>query len=229
MARLFVLVEGPTEETFVNEVLAPHLYRVGWTAVTARIVGNARQRARRGGIRRWPSMRQDITRHLREDPDCHVTTLVDYYAMPADWPGRADAARLPATARADSVEARIGEEVGTELGPNFDARRLVPFIMMHEFEALLFSDCQAFARGIGQPGLGGELQGVRDRFGHPEEIDDSPETAPSKRLLGIVPGYDKPLCGSVGALEIGFEPMRRECPHFGAWMDRLERLVAPAA
>lgn len=221
-----MLVEGPTEETFVNEVLAPHLYLAGWTGVTARIMGNPRQRARRGGIKPWQSMARDIARHFREDPGCRVTTLVDYYGLPADWPARGGPAQRPAAEKAMAVEAGIAEEIGRELGPNFDAGRLVPFVMMHEFEALLFSDCQAFARAIGQSNLGGALQEVRDQFDNPEEIDDSPQTAPSKRILGIVAGYDKPLCGSVGALEIGFDTMCRECPHFGGWLGRLEGIAA---
>ncbi len=53
MARLFILVEGETEETFVNELLAPHLYRKGYEAVSAKLMGNARLRSQRGGVRGW--------------------------------------------------------------------------------------------------------------------------------------------------------------------------------
>jgi hypothetical protein len=55
-----MMLEGETEETFVNEVLSPHLYRFGYQKISARLVGNARMRHRRGGIRAWPSVRQDI-------------------------------------------------------------------------------------------------------------------------------------------------------------------------
>lgn len=88
--------------------------------------------------------------------------------------------------------------------------------MMHEFEALLFSDCAAFGRGIGRPDLGGDFQEIRDAFENPEEIDDSPQTAPSKRVERLVRGYEKPLLGTLAALEIGLATMRRECPHFGS-------------
>jgi hypothetical protein len=53
MSRLLIHVEGETEESFVNEVLAPHLYHHGYQDVSARLIGNARLRDRRGGIRRW--------------------------------------------------------------------------------------------------------------------------------------------------------------------------------
>ena len=96
MTRLLVHVEGQTEETFVNEVLAPHLYGSGWRSVSARLFGNARQRYRRGGVRAWSEVRRDIVNHLREDQASTATTMVDYYGMPMAgrmaWPGRSQAA-----------------------------------------------------------------------------------------------------------------------------------------
>lgn len=93
MTRLLIHVEGETEESFVNEVLAPHLYGFGYSKVSARLVGNARQRDRRGGIRAWSAIRLDILRHLKEDAGCLSTTMVDFYALPQTgeraWPGRA--------------------------------------------------------------------------------------------------------------------------------------------
>ena len=74
------------------------------------------------------------------------------------------------------------------MGPGFDRSRFVPYVMMHEFEALLFSDCDAFARGIFRPELGTDFQRIRDAFDSPEEIDDSPITAPSKRIELLVAG-----------------------------------------
>ena len=94
--------------------------------------------------------------------------------------------------------------------------------MMHKFEAMLFSDCAAFSHGIGNPALAIQFQAVRDAFASPEEIDDSPLTAPSKRVENLVPGYTKPLLGTLAALEIGLEAIHKECPHFRNWLDRLE-------
>ncbi len=53
MARLLIHVEGETEEAFVNELLADHLHGFGYEIVSARLIGNARLRERRGGIRAW--------------------------------------------------------------------------------------------------------------------------------------------------------------------------------
>lgn len=99
LRRLLVEVEGHTEEQLVKEVLAPHLFAQGYEIVGARLLGNQRPRARRGGIRNWDIASRDILQHLREDTGRVVTTLVDYYALPATgkapWPGRAEAAVLP--------------------------------------------------------------------------------------------------------------------------------------
>ena len=82
MTRLLVHVEGQTEETFVNEVLALHLYGRGLRSVSARLIGNARQRSGHGGTQAWSAVRREIVNHLREDQTCIATTMVDYYGMP---------------------------------------------------------------------------------------------------------------------------------------------------
>lgn len=229
MARLLIHVEGETEEMFVNEVLAPHLYAAGWEVVAARIVGNARLRERRGGIKAWCVVRDDIMRHLKEDPGCYATTMVDFYALPQSagkaWPGRADASQLPTNRKAPHVEAQLSADVQRTMGPGFLAARFIPFVIMHEFEALLFSDCGAFSRGVGRPELHDALQAVRDSFATPEEINDSPLTAPSKRVESIIPSYQKPFLGTLAALEVGLSRIRQECPHFRAWLTRLEQVV----
>lgn len=106
------------------------------------------------------------------------------------------------------------------------ARRFVPYVAMHEFEALLFSDCAAFGRSIDREDLVPDLERIRRAFANPEKIDDSPTGAPSKRIVRLVTGYSKPIDGNLAALAIGIEKMRRECPHFAQWLDALEGMVA---
>lgn len=230
MARLLIHVEGQTEEVFVNEVLRPHLYSVGYQVVGARLVGNARLRERRGGVRSWESVKRDIVRHLREDDECLATTMVDYYGMPDSgegaWPGRAASTALPAEQRAAAVEAELESAVRNSLNGDNGRKRFVPFVVMHEFEGLLFSDCGVFARAIGRGSIAHALQTIRQGFPTPEHINDSPITAPSKRVVALVPEYQKPLYGNIAALEIGLAKMRGECPHFNGWIERLEAIAS---
>jgi len=223
MARLLIHVEGWTEVGFVNEVLRNHLEP---HSVGARIIGNARQREQRGGIRSWPHVRKGIVNHLREDHASFATTMVDYYAMPRAWPGRAQStSRGSSEEKARCVESAMLDDLAMEMGTGFNSQRFVPFVVMHEFEGLLFSDCAAFSRAIGRSDLERKFQDIREQFRTPEEIDDSPDTAPSKRIEALEPRYQKPLLGVRAAQEIGLPRIQAECPHFRAWLNQLETLL----
>ena len=221
MTRLLVHVEGETEVTFVYEVLKPHLCTQGFTEVNPRKLGKARLQSQRGGVRSWTSARKDITNHLTEDSGRVVTTIVDYYGMPKTWPGRSEARELPFPKKAETIEKALTSDVCDQMGANFNPTRFVPYVMMHEFEAILFSDCERFAEGIGKVELASAFQGIRDEFGCPEEINDLPNTAPSKRIDSLVPGYEKVVMGTLAALEIGLGAIRYACPHFHSWRARL--------
>lgn len=141
---------------------------------------------------------------------------------PKAWPGRLAAGSLPIPSKASSVEAAIHADIVNRMTGSFNARRFIPFLMMHEFEALLFSDCAAFANGIGLPAVRPKLEAIRSGFASPEEINDSPITAPSKRVKELIPRYEKPFMGNLAILEIGLAPIRKECRHFNSWVSRLE-------
>jgi hypothetical protein len=230
VSRLLVHVEGQTEETFVKEVLAPHLFKAGYELVRPRLLGNARQRINRGGARSWVSVCSEIVRHLKEDSSSLATTMVDYYGLPESgqgaWPGRSAARGVGLPEKADIVETAVLADVSDMLPDCRVRERFIPFIVMHEFEGLLFSDCRGFSEGIGHPELAPQFQAIRDEFGNPEEINDSPRTAPSKRVVSLVPGYEKPLFGALAMLHIGIDVIRSECPHFRGWLERLEAAVA---
>ena len=229
MSRLLIHVEGETEETFINSVLRPHLFQYGYTNVGARLMGNARQRVYRGGIRGWNEVRKDIIRYLKEDSEALTTTMVDYYGLPhageKAWPGRYDASLLPFKEigqKALTVETALLDDISKEFDPDFARQHFIPYVVMHEFEGMLFSDCSCFGDGIGRPDLVPEFRQIRGQFASPEHIDDSPTTAPSKRIKQIVPEYQKPLMGTFAVLEIGLDPIRRECAHFRDWLESLE-------
>ena len=227
MARLLIHVEGLTERDFVREVLGAELGRLGYLDVSVRVLGNPRFGRDRGGIGAWPSARKEIVRHLQSDPACFASTMVDFYGMPQTdpgaWPGRAEAVRLSAGKKALHVEEQMLRDVALEMGPRFNPNRFVPFVLLHEFEGLLFSDCDALSRGIGRTDLEPDFHRIREQFPTPEDINDSPKTAPSKRLRQLIPRYQKPLLGVLAALEIGLPKIRQECPHFNDWLTRLER------
>ena len=184
MARLLIHVEGQTEENFVNNVLRDHLVGKGYYSVEARILGDP---GRPGGIRKWPSVRKNIVNHLKEDRSCIATTMADYYGMPQKepdgWPGRAlSATWSTAASKAEYLEKAMLDEIAAEMGGDFNTSCFVPFVVMHEFEALLFSDCEAFSIAIDRPAAEAAFREIREQSATPEDINDSPDIAPSKRI-----------------------------------------------
>ena len=228
MTRLLVHVEGQTEEDFVNQVLAPNLCARGFSKVGARLMGNARQRYQRGRIRAWTTVRKEIVNQFKGDSASISTIMVDYYGLPQTgsgaWPGRSEAREHTFPNNAKTVEDALALDVCEQMGTDFNRERFIPYVMMHEFEAMLFGDCDRFAEGIGEPELAPKFLEIRDKFRCPEEIDDSPKTAPSKRITSLVPGYQKPLMGTLASLEIGLTAIRSACPHFRSWLEHLEHM-----
>ena len=110
------------------------------------------------------------------------------------------------------------------MGPTFDRGRFIPFVVLHEFEGLLFSDCAAFSRGIERPDLEIQFANIRNQFPTPEDINDHRDTAPSKRLKALMSSYGKVESGVNAIKEIRLETIRKECPHFNSWIAKLETL-----
>nr|WP_216325961.1 DUF4276 family protein [Deinococcus aestuarii] len=164
--------------------------------------------------------RSDVLQWLRQDTGAHVTTFFDLYALPTDFPRRAAATGAPSgAARATLLEEAFARDIGSPL--------FFPHIQPHEFEALLFSDVAAIDRALQLLMPVSRLSNLTTMLTSlptPEDLNDSPSTAPSKRLLGLYPAYDKRLFGPLIAAEIGLTRMRQACPHFGAWLTRLESL-----
>ncbi len=161
---------------------------------------------------------------FRQDPACIATTMVDYYALPQGehgWPGRSELSKLKNfSQKIQCVQDAIFQDLIRD--DRFDPRRFVPFVVRHEFEGLRCSDCAAFRNAVGRPDLEESFVNVRTAFATPEDINDSPDTAPSKRVKELLPGYQKPLLGALAALEIGLTRIRTECPHFSNWLSQLE-------
>ena len=227
MTRLLVHVEGETEEGFVNEVLGPHLCSRGYEKVSARLLGPRRLRRHRGGICGWGTAMAEIYKHLSCDRGAYATTFVDFYGLPQSghncWPGRDRCADRDPAEQARILILAMNESVREN--HHWIASRFVPFVTMHEFEGLLFSNPEAMADGMGVPELASQFQNIRCPFDTPEHINDSPRTAPSKRIIDLVPGYEKPLHGNLAALSVTLSCIRDKCQIFNNWVCELESLV----
>ena len=104
------------------------------------------------------------------------------------------------------------------------APRFLAYLMIHEFEALLFSAPIVLAQVMNYLAAETHLQRIRASFATPEHINDDPITKPSARVLGRFPGYQKVLHGPNTLSRIGLATVRRECAHFNEWVTKLEAL-----
>ncbi len=152
--------------------------------------------------------------------------MVDYYGLPqggsGKWPGRIADSSLNLKEKAHFLESALLVDVCKDMGKGYYPNRFIPYVMMHEIEAMLFSDCNLFSLGIDRPELASSFQEIRNSFDSPEEIDDSPDGAPSKRIEALSISYEKPLDGILAIKRIGLKRIREECPLFSKWLNTLE-------
>lgn len=216
MSRVYLLVEGQTEEAFVNELLTSHYARLGLYLVPI-IVSTSP--GYRGGVVRYAKVRPQIEKLCKQDAHAYVTTLFDLYALPGDFPGKS-LSTYPASAsgqhKARFLEAALGQDIAQK---NF-----IPHLLVHEFEALLFAQIDAFAPWTDDDQVLEPLRAILSKT-LPEDINDSPHTAPSKRILAAMPDYQKTVHGPLIACDIGLDAIRAACPHFDRWLKSIEALA----
>ena len=213
MTRLAISVEGQTEEEFVNKILADHL-REAEVEPTPIMIGVA-YRAGRGGSVSVEHLAADMAMLYGSSDYDAVTSLVDFYGFRE----RKDEETI------DELENRLRRRIYERIAGNPDPQRIIPYVQQYEFEALLFSDVDAFTALIGASAESLQvLRNVRAQFPTPEDTNDHPETAPSKRIAGAMPGYRKVVGGASIAEETGLPVIRRECPRFNGWIGRLNAL-----
>lgn len=221
MMRVHVICEGQTEEMFVNELLLPFFFPRGIQLVPA-LVGKP---GHKGGNFKFERLLADVRNRLLGDRTAYCTTFFDYYGLPQTFPGKeAQAAHADIQDKAAAVQDAMVAELTRLIGQD-PMRRFIPFVQMYEFEALLFSDPQAFANGVDRGALSAPLGAISAQFNSPEHINNSPATAPSKRIEALMPDYQKPLMGTLAALEVGLEVMRARCALFNGWLTHLELLL----
>ena len=194
MIEVIVVGEGPTEETFVRDVLVRPLAERE-VFLHPRLIPTSPS-ARGGALSRHRVVRY-LRNTLREREDTYVTTLFDLYGLTGDFPGRAEAAAIAdPIARASAIEERFAAEV--DEAAQCREGRFIAHIQPYEFESLLFAEIGRLAEV--EPAWQtyiAELEAARAAAASPEHINDGQETHPSARLRRLLsPRYEKVLHGS---------------------------------
>ncbi|MCB8761234.1 DUF4276 family protein [Planktothrix agardhii 1806] len=226
MIRLHIIAEGQTEEEFVNTILTEHLgYFNISTDVHCITTKRTRTKVFRGGLPSYQKIKKDIIFWLRQDkhPEARFTTMCDLYALPNDFPEFEEAQKI-----SDPYE-RV-EQLENALFQDINDSRFIPYIQLHEFEALILSEPIKLEERF--PNYQSEVKklvSLCQSFESPELINDGEQTAPSKRIIQAIPGYEgaKVSVAPLMAQKIGLENIRQKCPHFNQWIERLENLSQP--
>lgn len=220
MTRLLMLVEGQSEEIFVKQTLAPYLAERGVYVQPPIVLWTKRIPSGggyRGGVSNWNQIRKSLA-PLTFDSDAWVTTLLDFYGLPDDVPGYQEA-RGPGNPRDNVValEERLTAEVHHP--------RFIPFLALHEFEAWVFCAPDVVATHFDRAILAKKVQQAIAHAGEPELINHGETTHPKARLKAMAAGYKETSDGPTLMDKIGIPAIRAACPHFAAWLDRLEALA----
>jgi hypothetical protein len=212
MIRVHVICEGQTEERFVKEVLLPHFALKKIELSPLNIKGNVT----------FDRLFTPLSNKLTGDKDAYCTTFFDFYGVVRKFPGKAEALKQEHTKeKHDCLVAALGGEVRKRLGDSV-MHRFIPYVQMHEFEALLFSDPNILAEELGLKSSELILRITRNFA--PEDINNAKKTTPSQRILKLCPEYQKSTGGALAALAIGLPTIRDKCPLFNDWLRRLENV-----
>ena len=214
MKRLIIVCEGQTEQSFCQNVLSPYFLSKG-IVVEAPTIKHSH-----GGIVPWETLKHQLVEHLHEG-DAVVTMLIDFYRIKDSYqfPGWEEAKTIK-----DSQNKMndLFQDMLNDMPEDLKSR-FVPYIQLHEFEGLLFSDISAFRNNFMPAECDFDaIQLAIDEFENPEDINNKPETAPSSRLMSAIVGYDKVLYGTILAEETGLGTIRNKCPLFNSWIERIE-------
>jgi len=223
MIRLHIVAEGQTEEEFIKSVLTGHLgnFNIS-TDVHCITTKRTKKKVYRGGAVSYGKIQKDIMLWLKQDSsqEARFTTMLDLYALPNDFPEFAESQnKSDPYQKVEQLEAAWANDINDP--------RFIPYIQLHEFEALILSEPSQFSERFPEYQVNiKKLLADCEKFTSPELINDGVTTAPSKRINKFIPGYKdaKVSVAPLIAKKIGLPAIRQKCPHFDAWISHLEQL-----
>ena len=224
---LHILCEGQTEQGFADKVLKPYLQAHGIASVKSTMVTTNRKKNIQGGMLSYQQAKQDLCILFVSSKDdeytSHIfTTMFDFYALPNDFPNYSEAIKIQDKYQMiDSVEASFANDI--------NECRFIPYIQLHEFEALVFCGIEYLKELYPECDKSVKiLNNVLAEFDNPELINHGSSTAPSKRIIHAIESeakqrykYNKPKSGTFVTENVGIDKLRHDCPHFNKWIGNL--------
>ena len=141
-----------------------------------------------------------------------LTTFIDFYRL-----------KNKGNKKVSELEEEIKKEFYKD--NKYKNKNLIPYIQMHETEALWFSDINAIIQVKNANKKQKEdLSKIIEKYKNPEDINDSYETAPSKRLENIFGDYSKVIDGKEISNKISINIFIEKCPRFSKWVNEISNL-----
>ena len=226
MVEVIVFAEGPTEEKFIKQLVAPALRHLE-VFIKPQTLNTSH--SAKGGAVTFDRLKFNARNTLRQHPNAVLSTFLDLYALGTDFPAFKEAKTKPDVySRVICLEQGMNQAIAAYV--QCRPERFMPHIQPYEFEGLLFFDVQALSAV--EPTWTTSipmLAKIRASVDTPEHINDGYETAPSRRLESLLhPKYKKTMHGPRAAERISLEVIEKECRHFKTWMDALRSLATPS-
>ncbi len=221
---LNVLAEGQAERAFVQNVLGPYFEPSG-ILVDSRCVITSRKKSKKGGMSSYNRTKNDLNRWIAEEKgrQPYFTTMFDLYALPNDFPGFGESLMITDPYR------RI-EHLENALAQDIDYYKFIPYIQLHEFETLLLANPDVLLLEYMDASQEVEKlkEVVAEHDDNPEMVNTGTETAPSKRIIRLIPEYagNKVSVGAVLAGIEGIEVQKERCKHFSDWIEKIHLIAA---
>ncbi len=215
--KILVLVEGQTEEGFVKRVLSNYLKskNIFLIPIVIKTKIEVRGPDHKGGVNSYQQVKRDLKPLLNDTSADIVTTMIDYYALPSNFPGYNIRPNGTCYERVEYMEEQFKKDVNNH--------KFLPYLQLHEFEALVFASEENIPIAfINEPGKIKKISAINNSFNSPEEINEDPTTAPSKRLKNIFPDYEKTFHSQLILKNVNVDNLRKKCSHFNSWLCKLE-------
>lgn len=206
--RLVFIVEGDTEIILVQNLIVPYLINSGLhNPIHAQTIITNRKQHKKGGVTSYGLFKNEVRRTLAQG-NVIVTTIIDFFRLPSDFPNfTMDSTKI------EQIEKAIHSDF--ENNSNF-----IPYIQRHELEALMFSDRSGFELVVDDNTKLQQIDRILEQYPNPEDINNHPSTAPSKRLQTIF-NYDKISDGELIFDMIGIDSILEKCPRFAEWLTKI--------
>jgi len=227
MKYLQIIVEGSTEENFVNDVMVKHFASLNIFICARKITtgwDKLNNKSAKGGLLKYSKFKNEVLRWIESDRDranTYYSSFIDLYAFPRDT-------ESPYTLQIQQIVDPYQKITALESAIRQDINhvKFIPYVQLHEFEALLLVDPGRLLVMYpdGQTGIARLKKNIGNT--NPEEINESYQTAPSKRIITYLPDYEgqKAQVGPLVAEDIGIVELRNKCSHFNEWINKLEKL-----